>query len=78
MSTKSITAEQVRASLLKRIDAYKEATGKSDSAVGKDCMNDDKWVKRIRAGGSFNLTTYQRILDWLDAQPTPSQEERVA
>lgn len=68
MSTKPITADDVRAALLTRIDTYKAETGKSDSAVGKDAMNDDKWVKRIRAGGSFNLTTYQRVMEWLDAQ----------
>lgn len=68
MDTTQITADQVRQSLLAAIDAYKTATGKSDSAVGKDAMNDDKWVKRIRAGGSFNLGTYQRVMDWLEAQ----------
>lgn len=68
MSTKHITADQVRASLIERIDAYKAASGKSDSAVGKEAMNDDKWVKRIRAGGSFNLATYQKVMDWLAAQ----------
>lgn len=68
MSTEPITADDVRNALLARIDAYQSATGKSDSAVGKEAMKDDKWVKRIRAGGSFNLTTYQRVMDWLSEQ----------
>lgn len=68
MKTEPITADTVRNALLARIDEYQTATGKSDSAVGKDALNDDKWVKRIRAGASFNISTYQRVLDWLDAQ----------
>lgn len=81
MNTHSITAETVRGALLARIDTYKSLTGKSDSAVGKDALNDDKFVKRIRDGGGFNVNTYQRMIDWLDAQqpaaPKPEQA-RVA
>lgn len=68
MSTNPITAEQVRAALLKRIDAYMAATGKSESSVGKDALNDDRFVARIREGGNFTVKTYQKAIDWLDAQ----------
>lgn len=68
MSTKPITADQVRDALLQRIDAYIAKTGRSDSTVGKAAVNDDKFVARIRAGGNFTVKMYQRVMDWLDEQ----------
>lgn len=68
MDTTNITAEQVRTALIKRIDAYIASTGKSDSSVGKDAINDDKFVARVRQGGNFTLKTYQKLSDWLDGQ----------
>lgn len=67
MSTQPITAETVRSALIARIDEYQAATGKSDSAFGKEVLNDDRFVKRVRNGAGFNLKTYQRVIDWLDA-----------
>lgn len=68
METKPITADSIRRALLERIDAFKAATGKADSFVGKAALNDDKFVKRVRAGGGFNVNTYQRVMGWLDEQ----------
>lgn len=68
MSTSNITADQVRTALIARIDAYTSISGKSDSSVGKEAINDDKFVARIRKGGNFTLSTYQKVSDWLDAQ----------
>lgn len=75
MSTEPITADTFRSALLNRIEAYQKATGKSDSAFGKEVLNDDKWLKRIRSGAGFHLKTYQRVQDWLDAQPAPASSE---
>lgn len=68
MSTPNITADQVRTALIERIDAYIAASGKSDSSVGKEAINDDKFVARIRLGANFTLKTYQKLSDWLDQQ----------
>ena len=68
MLQNQITAETVRNSLLARIDAYKLASGKSDSAIGKEALKDDKFVKRIRDGNGFNVNTLQKVIDWIDAQ----------
>lgn len=68
MSTKHITADNVRQALIQRIDAYKTVSGKSDSFVGKEAVKDDRFVSRIRAGGNFTVETYQRVMNWLDAQ----------
>jgi len=70
MLQNQITAETVRNALLARIDAYKLASGKSDSAIGKEALNDDKFVKRIRDGNGFNVNTLQKVIDWIDAQDT--------
>ncbi len=76
MQTTPITAAAVRSALLARIDAYQKATGKSDSAIGKDMLNDDRFVKRIRAGGGFTLATFQKATEWLDAHS--ADVEKVA
>lgn len=68
MSTSTITAEQVRAALLDRIDGYIARSGISASALGKAAVADDRFVKRIRDGGNFTVETYQRAMDWLDGQ----------
>lgn len=67
-TTKHITADNVRETLIQRIDAYKELTGKSDSFVGKEAVKDDRFVSRIRNGGNFTVKTYQQVIDWLEAQ----------
>jgi hypothetical protein len=74
MSTSTITANQVRAALLARIDGYLATTGMSASALGKAAAADDRFVKRIRDGGNFTVETYQKVIDWLDAQ----ERERAA
>ena len=63
-----ITAEQVRAALIQRIDAFLKLSGMSASALGKEAVKDDRFVKRIRDGGNFTVDTYQKVMDWLDAQ----------
>lgn len=64
----TITADQVRAALLARIDAFITASGRSASWVGKQAVQDDRFVSRIRSGGNFSLQIYQRVMDWLDEQ----------
>jgi hypothetical protein len=68
MSTSTITANQVRASLLARIDGFLAKSGMSASALGKAAVADDRFVRRIRDGGNFTVETYQRAIDWLDEQ----------
>lgn len=63
-----ITADQVRSALLQRIDAFLVKTKMSASAFGKEAVKDDRFVSRIRNGGNFTVDTYQKVIDWLDAQ----------
>lgn len=68
MANKQITAEQVRAHLLARVDAYQVKTGCTDAKLGTDAVRDHKILSRIRSGENFTIRTYQRLIDWLDAQ----------
>lgn len=68
MNTSTITATQVRAALLLRIDSFIASSGMSASALGKAAVNDDRFVNRIRSGGNFTVELYQRVIDWLDEQ----------
>lgn len=74
----TITSDFIRASMLKRIDGYLASTGRKDSFVGREALNDDKFVSRVRAGGNFTIDTMQRVIDWLDSQDcapaSPSRE----
>lgn len=54
--------------MLSGVDRYRAATGKSDSFVGREAINDDKFIGRIRSGGNFTVETYQRVMNWLAAQ----------
>jgi hypothetical protein len=68
MAKHSITAEQVRAHLLERIDAYQAKVPTTDAKLGTDAVGDHKVIARIRAGENFTLKMYQRLIDWLDSQ----------
>ncbi len=73
-----ISIDQLLTSLIARIDAYLAASGSSESAIGRDAVNDDRFVTRLRATGNCTFKTYQKIDEWLWArecghvQPSPN------
>ncbi len=73
-----ITADAIRQNLLTRARALCEARNTSFSAIGKGAIKDDRFLSRVEAGGNFTLETYQRVIDWIDAQEATSAEERAA
>lgn len=68
MPKKQITADQVRGHLLDRVNAYQSKVSVSDAKIGTDAVGDHKILVRIRAGENFTIKTYQRLIDWLEAQ----------
>lgn len=64
----AITEKAIRDNLLKRATAFCKAHGYSFSRVGLEALGDDTFLLRVRNGGNFTLRTYQRVIDWLDAQ----------
>jgi hypothetical protein len=63
-----ITADTVRQHLLARAKAYCEAKNTSFSAIGKEAISDDRFLARVERGDNFTLSTYQRVIDWIDAK----------
>ncbi|MFK0384966.1 hypothetical protein [Agrobacterium sp. NPDC090273] len=61
-----ITESDIRNSLISRADAYAKAGRTSFSAIGIAAVGDSKFLSRVQSGLSFNIRTYQRVMDWLD------------
>lgn len=66
--TSEITADDVRQHLLRRADAFRKQFGMSFSAIGDAAIKDSKFLANVEKGENFTLKTYQRVLDWLDAE----------
>lgn len=62
-----ITEADVRTCLLDRAAAFSSERGMSFSAIGIAAVGDSKFLSRVRSGLGFNIKTYQRLLDWLEA-----------
>lgn len=63
-----ITAAAVRGTLLSKANAFCEKHDYSLSRVGKDAINDSKFLARVRDGDNFTIKTYQTVIDWIDAK----------
>lgn len=51
------------AEILKEIEAYCASEGIAETTFGKRVVNDGKFVRRLRDGGSINLKTYSKLVD---------------
>jgi hypothetical protein len=60
------THQQIRAALVNRAAEYTQITGVSMSAIGRKSVRDPAFVQRLAQGQNFTVTTYQRVMDWLD------------
>lgn len=67
-----ISAQDVRRALLERAKRYCVDHGTSFSAIGIAAVNDSKFLARVEKGFGFNIATYQKVMDWLDAESAPS------
>lgn len=61
-----ITEKDIRACLVTRAKGYAQAAGTSLSAIGLAAVGDNKFIFRVESGLSFQVSTYQRVMDWLD------------
>lgn len=68
--TPEITKDHIRDHLLARAKAFSEATGKSLSFISGEAVSDSKFLPEVASGKkeNFTLNTYQRVIDWIDAQ----------
>ena len=69
-TTLEISAADIRKALLYRARKYCSDHGTSLSAIGLAAVNDSKFLARVESGAGFNITTYQKVIDWLDEQAT--------
>jgi hypothetical protein len=68
VETLEITAEAVRQNLLARVSAFRDRSGCSLSYIGEQALRDSKFIANVQRGDNFTIKTYQRVIDWLDAE----------
>ena len=61
------TADNLRHALRERVRDFGKLTGTSQSTVGIEAVGDKSAVSRIAEGSNFKIATYQRLMNWLDA-----------
>lgn len=60
-----LNGDSIRQALLTRAAAYCESANTSFSAIGKEAVNDTKFLARVRDGKGFNIDTYHKVATWL-------------
>lgn len=73
-----ISAADIRNALLVRAKRHCQDHGTSLSAIGLASVNDSKFLTRVEKGFGFNIATYQKVMDWLDAQSDASDVGRLS
>ena len=63
-----ITEHEIRDSLLRKAEDFCRRNKTSFSAVGTSAVGDSKFLSRVQNNLNFNIKTYQRVVEWLDAQ----------
>jgi hypothetical protein len=58
---------EIRTALLRKISRFSRLTGMSRTAIGLAAVNDGAFVPDVEDGRNVTIGTYQRCLDWLDA-----------
>jgi hypothetical protein len=72
------TADDVRAALIERMDAYCKKTGIAASSVCASAFNDTTFFRKVVDGRNFTIGQYQRMIDFIDAHPNgPPKRKRT-
>lgn len=69
-----ISADDIRNALLERAKRHCKDHDTSFSAIGLASVNDSKFLQRVEKGFGFNVVTYQKVMDWLDAAPARKED----
>lgn len=78
MDKTQITADGIREYLMARANAHAKSHRTSWSSMSRRALSDDRFLARANAGSNFTIETYQRFIDWLDAQEAASASDRIA
>lgn len=74
-----ITETDIRAALITRAEVFAKANKTSFSAMGISAVGDSKFLSRVQNPSlGFNIKTYQKMVEWLDAQERLVQPENAA
>lgn len=74
-----ITETDIRTALITRAEAFAKANKTSFSAMGISAVRDSKFLSRVQNPSlGFNIKTYQKMVEWLDAQERAMQPENAA
>lgn len=71
------TADDIRKALLTRAAEFSTLTGKGFSRISEEAMKDSKFLSDIQKGRNFTVSTYQRVIDWIDAAEIAFKAERA-
>ena len=58
----------IRSQVLASIAAFAAETGMSDSRIGVSAVNDAHLVRRLRLGYGTQLSTLERLEEWMSAE----------
>jgi len=57
--------------MIQEVNSYLARTGMAPSTFGREAVGDWRFVKRLRAGDDFRVSTIERVRDFInDAQPS--------
>ncbi len=67
MKTKHITSDLIRQKLIERAEAHAKRYGLSFSGMSKEAVNDSKFLAEVKNGRNFRIESFQRVMDWIEA-----------
>lgn len=63
--------------LLAEIDAFIRPRGMADATFGTRCVNDGKFVRRLRAGADLRTKTMERVRQFICEQKRLERQEAL-
>lgn len=61
------TSDTIRDALISKAEAFCTRNKTSFSAICNSVGIDNKFLARVKSGENFNIATYQKVMDWLEA-----------
>lgn len=59
---------ELRSQLLEKAAAVCAAKKISEETIGLRALKDNTFFKRMRNGSGFTIKTFDRLMDWMDAE----------
>lgn len=72
------TSDDIKSALMGRAQAFAASRKMALSTIALKAVNDSKFFSQVQEGRGFNIVTYQRVMDWLDAAEREIPERGAA